>query len=135
MRKNNRGVALAYTLMMMLLVFTICAVITTAMLSQLAYTDMYSDNAEIERISTQIGELFYISGGDSSSFESALSDNSVDKGEDGWIVEFDEHRFLLCFNSTETAYTLEIKSSGGTTTYLTVCISGGEIVEWTKGNL
>lgn len=133
MRKNNKGAALAYTLMMMLLVFAICAVITSITLSQIAATDRYADNAETERIYLEIGEIFCSVGGDGNTFKSALGD--VDDTSEEWIVNRDNHQFLLVyFYSTESdTNKLIIKNAGGTKIYLTVGVKEGKIVEWTKG--
>lgn len=143
MIKNNKGAALAYTLMVMILIFAICMAITSVMLAQFASSERYSTSAETERIYMQIGEIFCASqDGDSNyaAFESALKDNnpnnSVEANGDGWLVLFDGQQFLLNFSQTETVSTLEIKNANGTKLYLTVGVSvaDGKIVEWTKGS-
>lgn len=146
MIKNNKGVALAYTLMMMLFVFAICAVITSITLAQIANTNRYANHAATERIYLQIGEIFCAAYGDytieesepdtKSRFEVALNNASftIDSSSDKWHVELDNHKFLLEFSTNTDVNELEIKNADGTKIYLTVGIkTNGQIVKWTKG--
>lgn len=133
MRKNNKGIALAYTLMVMLLVFAICAVITSITLSQIAATDRYAASAETERIYLEIGELFCSVDGDEDSFKSALGNDVDDTSDEGWVVTRDNHQFLLVCSTESETNKLVIQNAAGTKIYLTVGVKSGQIVEWTKG--
>lgn len=116
MIKNNKGIALAYTIMMMLLVFTICAVITSIAVSQATYSRLYSSSNETERIYTQIGEIFYNTCDEDlldvtiglepdflphqdSKFAMALKDASFSISRIStygpWTVTFESHEFSL----------------------------------------
>lgn len=144
MKKNNKGIALAYTLMMMLLVFAMCAVITSIMLSQFNSTNLYSNNAETESIYLAIGEMFCASQNDVNPqvrFAQALRENDyniISSESDEWEVEFNDSVFKLIF-STDTdndRNNLIIQNATGKKTYLTigVAVADGQLVEWTKGN-
>lgn len=143
MSKNNRGVALVYTTMIMLFVFAICAVITSTMLMQKVSSDSYADSAANERIYLQIGELFYSTGGafdsdesGTSPFVSALIDSDFSVDNENRTVSYGSYKFSLSFAASASISTLTIKNIGGSVTYLTVGIDTDTktIVEWTKGN-
>lgn len=149
MRKNNKGVALAYTLMIMLLLFAICALITTITLARVAGTDNYSNRAEAERIYSQIGEIFCSVDGDyipesgpaedesaqKSRFKLALEAASfnVNSSSPKWSAELDSYKFLLELSTDKGVNKLIIKNANDTEIYLTVGVKDGHIVEWTKG--
>ncbi len=58
MKKNNKGFALFYTVMIMIIVFAICALITTDMLAEVTYISTYSENSYSQRICTQIADIW-----------------------------------------------------------------------------
>lgn len=146
MRKNQKGIALAYTLMMMILVFSICMVITTIMLSQITYSNTYADRSETERICSQIGEIFYGVGGDytkeenDSPFEAALKTAGfeVASSQDEWTIKSDKKTFVLTLSTQEGINRLKITNAQKSRIYLVVAVStneqGTHIIEWTKGN-
>lgn len=143
MKSNNKGIALAYTLMMMLLVFAICAVITSIMLAQVASNNRYVNSAETESIYLKIGEIFCATQNDTdrNDFASALQNNAFtitsETDSNEWNVEFADHKLVLVFSTDADTdrNNLKIKNAAGTKTYLTVGvgITDGKLKEWTKG--
>lgn len=75
--KRNKGIAMVYTVMTMLLVFAICMVITTIMLAQITYSKTYSQKSENDRLYSQIGDLFYGSKGNF--FDYDIETDDLDK--------------------------------------------------------
>ena len=163
MRKNNKGVALAYTVMIMMLVFTICAVIVAISISQITYSDLHSNITERDRICSQIGEIFLSADGDNARFKQALTSAEfkieIEEDTNEWIVESGNRKFMLSFapkahdaddnddnvddsvddSSDEIQkFYLRIGNIGNTATYLTVefSIENGEkqIIKWSKGD-
>lgn len=74
MKKSNKGIALAYTLITMMLVFTICMLITTLMLAQITYYSAFSEKSEEKWEYSRLGEIFLQVKGDFYSSESDCSD-------------------------------------------------------------
>ena len=148
MKKHNRGAALAYTVMVMLIVFSVCTMVLTIMLSQVTDANVYSRNAERMRLSAQIGELFYGTKGDfegqtpdmgaSSEFYQALTKHEfrVSVNEDGtWEVTPEtesEQTFVLRFKRSGDEKLLTVAS--GSEIYLRVKLgTDGKITAWQKG--
>lgn len=155
MKKNNKGIALAYTLMMMLVVFAICAVITGVMVGHIVASNVYSQNAETERLYMQIGQLFHDAKGDLSTFEEKLkaaefevetnaqseNEGTMPENEAVWRATSGGYTFVLNLGTATDSeglpvYTLNILNPAGTKVLLTVGIDkDGTITEWTKGEI
>lgn len=63
MKTNNKGIALVYTVLTMLLVFAICMLITTLMIAQITYYTSYEEKSESKYLYSQIGDIFFRSDG------------------------------------------------------------------------
>ena len=147
--KNNKGIALVYTVMIMLLVFAICMLITTIMLAQITYTNTYTDRAETERKYTQIGEIFYGCDGKyyneehvpdkaNSPFARALLKANFDIDDNrnpNWKVKSNSYEFILEFTESENELILKIKDSNQRI-YLTVGLrfigDETELIKWNR---
>ncbi|MCH5164652.1 MAG: hypothetical protein J1F36_06520 [Clostridiales bacterium] len=155
--KNNKGIAMVYTVMTMLLVFAICMLITTIMLAQITYTKTYTDRAETERLYTQIGEIFYDCGGQyynneqeepvadkvNSPFAQALRNANFDiedNRDTNWKVTSGSYEFVLEFLPFNNEYgnelILEIKNPDNQRSYLTVGLritdDKTELIQWSR---
>ena len=134
MKNGQRGAALAYAVMLTVLVFAICMAVLTVMLSHTSDTRIYKNNSQTERICAQIGEIFYGAKGNSTDFENKLNARGfeVTKG-DKWTAEYEEQSFTLVFDdATPDQKKLEIQNKGGTQTYLYVWLDTGKIVRWSS---
>ena len=118
--KNEKGAILVYTVLAMLLIFAICALITTSALTQINYTDSYVSETEHARACSQIGELFCDNNGEvlhngnidceKSPFAISLTQANftVSQHEDGWKVKSNEHEYILKFFTEQNTKTLVI---------------------------
>lgn len=136
MKNGQRGAALAYAVMLTVLVFAICMAVLTVMLSRTSDTRIYKNNSQTERICAQIGEIFYGAKGNSADFEKKLGaqgfEVTVTTG-DKWTAEYEEQSFTLVFKDETPYKKLEIQNKGGTQTYLHVWLNdGNEIVRWSS---
>lgn len=135
MIKNNRGAALAYTVMLTLVIFTMCTAILTIMLAQINDSDIYKNNAERERVCTQIGEAYCGANGDNMAFLAALKEQEFTVEEDGGKITATrlEMTFMLDFNEDGGVKTLTVYNQNGSDIYLRVGITDNKVTEWTKG--
>lgn len=129
---NNKGFALIYVMMTMIIVFSICALSITLALSQSAIATEYVAEAEKELFSYQIGEIFY------ESSDTIDLKNELDK------LGFVESNNIWTLSSGKNEYTLEILQNGDIKTayvkvndklYLIVAISYDgtkELISWSK---
>lgn len=132
MKNGQRGAALAYAVMLTVLVFAICMAVLTVMLSRTSDTRIYKNNSQTELICAQIGEIFYGAKGDSADFETKLEARGfeVETGEK-WKAEYGEQSFTLVLSEADKK--LEIQNKSGTQTYLCVQLNdGNEIVRWSS---
>ena len=140
MKKGNRGAALAYTIMLMLIVFSVCTMVLTIMLARVTETDLYARNAERERVCAQIGEIFRETKGEhgdgaESKFFTTLETRGLDVTISGetWTVTSGKTTYRLAFSADGGNNTLTVSSAGGSE-YLRVRLdSDGKITAWTKG--
>ncbi len=143
MKKHNRGAALAYAIMLTLVVFAVCTMVLTIVLSQVVDGNTYAVLAERERVCAQIGDLFHDAkgehagiGGSSevSAFKKALEAHgfAVEIEGENWTVKEGLQTFTLTFDDSVNTKTLTIGRGGET--YLTVCLdSDGKITAWQRG--
>lgn len=129
---NNKGFALIYVMMTMIIVFSICALSITLALSQSAIATEYVAEAEKELFSYQIGEIFY------ESSDTIDLKNELDK------LGFVESNNIWTLSSGKNEYTLEILQNGDIKTayvkvndklYLIVAVSYDgtkELISWSK---
>lgn len=142
-KKDKQGVALAYTVMITLLVFAMCALIATALLVRVEYAKFNYDRAKTQGDCAQIGELFWATHGDFS-FDTADPSRltlgkalqacgfSVDQREDGTRVAVrDEDIYVLNFSDGDV--TRLTVSAGGKTCLCVGLDAAGNIAEWTNG--
>lgn len=134
MKNGQRGAALAYAVMLTVLVFAICTAVLTVMLSHTSDTRIYKNNSQTERICAQIGEIFYGAQGVQTVFKTKLEeqDFKVDPTGDKWTAEYEEQSFTLVFKEETPYKKLEIQNKGGTQTYLYVWLDTGKIVRWSS---
>ncbi len=149
MKKHNRGAALAYTVMVMLIVFTVCTMVLTVMLSEVTDTNVYGRNAERARLSAQIGELFYGTGGvfegspagmvSTSAFYAALTAHGFDareRGDGTWEVSSDarggRQTFVLTYSEDGDEKLLTV-GSGSEICLRVKLAADGKIAAWQKG--
>lgn len=139
---DNKGAALAYSLMLTMVVFSICALVLTVMLSQIQSSDIYTDNARLESEYTQIGELYYSASGDRDKFGQLLgnSDYEVEVQDDNQWVLSGEYKLLLEFSTAKDALSDTIARltimSLNKTPYLTVGVNKeGQLIQWSKGKM
>lgn len=150
MKKNNRGAALAYSLMLTMVVFSICAMVLTLALSQVTSSNTYAKTNELEDAYTRIGELYFEfeASDHSDSFEGEVQSFMARiANEEGyavtqlsdatapikWLIESEDHSFVLVFSLEEGTNTkrLTIKSKSENMIYLFVGISGdGKLIQW-----
>ncbi len=149
MKKNNRGAALAYSLMLTMVVFSICAMVLTLALSQVTSSNTYAKTNELEDAYTRIGELYFEfeASDHSDSFEGevqsfmeriakeegyAVTQLSDATAPIKWLIESEDHSFVLEFSLEENgAKRLTIKSKSENMIYLFVGISGdGKLIQW-----
>lgn len=144
MRKllDRKGVALGYALMLMILIFAICTIITLTALTQFSASKIRKDNLERDRLCSEMGELFQVTGGqyvpsENSPFGKALEEYGFGvevNSEDSWNVKSEKFEFLLTF-STENegkVRTLTVQNVKGKVTYLQVKLDeNGNITAWT----
>lgn len=131
MKNGQRGAALAYAVMLTVLVFAICMAVLTVMLSRTSDTRIYKNNSQTELICAQIGEIFY-GAKDSTDFEDKLEAQGfkVETGEK-WKAEYGEQSFTLVLSEADKK--LEIQNKSGTQTYLCVQLGGdSKIVRWSS---
>lgn len=69
--KSNKGMAMAYTLVAMIIIFAACLLITTVALVRVAYSRSFAETSELYRAAQQIGEIFCES--DEQTFADALN--------------------------------------------------------------
>lgn len=151
MKKSNRGIAMVYAVVTMLIVFALCMLIITSILAQITYSQKYSERFESQRVYSQIGEIFYSASGDygsgerpktDSPFAKALvsSDFSIrDDDNPEWQVSYGKFEMMLAFESYASDRTITVMNTDSRRVMLTVTIRIGEgnteIVEWTsQGN-
>lgn len=118
--KNEKGSALIYTVLAMLLIFSVCALITTTTVTQISYTDSYISEKEHIRACSQIGELFCDTNGDilhenvidclNSPFAKSLkqANFTVTQDENVWTVASNGHVYTLDFRTEQNTKTLVI---------------------------
>lgn len=127
--RKNKGIAMAYTIMIMLIVFSLCALITTITISSISYSDIYSIRSEEYLLISQIGEFYCANEGEKDdSFVHALKEYGFEVSED-WAVRYDDKTFFLQFsdvtsensikkslnihyNETEFIITIRLNSNG-----------------------
>lgn len=123
---DNKGMALAYTILMMLVVFAICTAILTIMFAQVSYTDKYSKDAACQNAYLQIGEIFVSVNGNEARFKEALEEKYTKTDENS--VTVDEFKFTL---NLSQANTLKVNKDGATC--LTVTVDSGTVTCWQDG--
>ncbi len=133
MKNGQRGAALAYAVMLTVLVFAICTAVLTVMLSHTSDTRIYKNNSQTELICAQIGEIFYGAQGNSTDFKNKLKEQGFEVTTgDKWTAEYEEQSFTLVFKEETPYKKLEIQNKGGTQTYLYVWLDTGKIVRWSS---
>lgn len=144
MKKNERGAALAYTLLTMMIVFTLCALLLTLALTQTQNTKNDRESLGREIAVMQIGEWFRgakgeyeNAGGEPSPFAEKLAGGGYsveEKGSGEWLAVKEEEVFSLRFSSNGSSRRMTVGSASGGTIYLSVGLNGdGTLSEWSKG--
>ena len=131
--KKNKGIAMAYTVMAMAIVFAVCLVAVTVMISQASIAATRSRDAVTETI----GEIFCdCADVEPSEFVLKLKEAGFEVDED-MIVTHSKLKLALNTSHSGDEYTLVISNVSLDTTYLTVKVrvSQGEkiILLWERG--
>lgn len=144
-KTENKGATLAYTLIFFVLIFAMCALITTTILAQNTYSDSYAKTSEISRDINQIGDLFcdvsgdyYIDGvsnAQNSPFALALlrAEIEITEYDDYWTASKNLNTYKLKFSTNAAIRTIYIFNEN--TLYLSVSIdiSKNKVLTFNKG--
>ncbi len=142
---GNKGATLAYTLILFVLIFAICALITTIVLAQNTYSDSYAKTSEISRDVNQIGDLFCDVSGDyffdgvsnaqNSPFALALlrAEIIITEYDDYWTASKNLNSYQLIFSTNASIRTMNIFNENILYLSVSIDISKNKILAFNKG--